>query len=74
MTNEWSNLAIQEKFRINTLIFIFIGANKNLGQFGTLIRNGTQSYSKYKFQNAPVFKMLKPCVTKLLIDFHISVV
>jgi hypothetical protein len=33
MTNEWSNLAIQEKFRKNTLIFIFSGANKNLGHF-----------------------------------------
>jgi hypothetical protein len=46
--------AIQKKFRKKTLIFTLLGANKILGQFGTMIKNGTPSCD-----STPIFKMLK---------------
>jgi len=65
MTNEWSNLAIQEKFRKNTLIFILFGANQNLGQFETLIRNEWHSIIfKIRFSKCSSFQNAKTLCNK----------
>ncbi len=54
MNNGWSKLIIQNKVKKKTLICKLFGANQNLGQFETAIRNNTPS-----FNSTPIFKMLK---------------
>jgi hypothetical protein len=56
MSNGWSKLTItiQNKVKKKTFIFKLFGANQNVGQFETVIRNNTPS-----FNSTPLFKMLK---------------
>lgn len=55
MNNEWSNLRPSKRnLEKKTLIFILFGANKILGQFVTMIKNGTPSCD-----STPIFKNVK---------------
>jgi hypothetical protein len=49
MSNGWSKLTIQNKVKKKTLIFILFGANQNLGQLETVIRNNIPSFNSILF-------------------------
>jgi len=58
MNNGWSKLAIQQKSR-KKINFHPFGANKNLEQFETMIKNNIPS-----FDTTHIFKMLKTLGSK----------